>query len=46
MNIDTKVLNEELADPIQQCIKRILHHNQVNLFQVWKAGSTFESQRI
>ena len=41
VSIGTKILNRILANEIQQCIKRVIHHNQADarLFSIWKSIS-------
>ena len=46
MNLDTKTLNKLLANQTQQYIKRIIHHDQVDLSQGCKHSSTSENQSV
>lgn len=44
MNIDAKILKKLLGNRIQQYTKRIIHHNQVEFTQGFKAGSVFKNE--
>ena len=46
MNLDTKILNKLLANQTQQYIKRIIHHDQVDLSQGCKHSAISESQSV
>lgn len=44
MNIEAKNLKKILANWAQQYIKRLTHHNQMDLLQGGKDGSTYGNQ--
>lgn len=43
-NTDAKILNKTLTNRIQQHIKKIIHHDQLDSLQGYKNGSTYINQ--
>ena len=46
INLEANILNKILANQTQQCLKELYIMTKRDLFQVCKAGSTFENQSI
>ena len=46
MNIDAKILNKILVNRIQRCIKKLIIHIQVDLFQGCKDSSIYANQSL
>ena len=46
MNIHAKILNKILVNRIQQCIKKLIIHDQVGLFQGCKDSSIYANQSL
>ena len=46
MNIDVKILNKILANRIQQHMKKLIHHDQLGLFQGCKDSSIYKNQSM
>ena len=46
ISIDAKIFNKILANRIQQHIKKLIHHDQVGLFQGCKDSSIYGNQSM